>query len=759
MRALLRWGRGSKRRERVARVVAPSSGLRIAQFLPNRDNRHWWIGGIVVAILLTRVSLPYHQRVVDVAETERQRRVARNNTAPIYALDARGLSYADSVFDRIEDVLATPGLTLDERMRAIDSFPLARHYLRGVELSALFQYERILPPVREHTLAILEQVLRRGVVLGGYGEGTLRGELAGYFDPKYTTAWENVDEMRIYVQTHERHMSIDETLTMEAAVLEIERYVRTLPPNVNLTARQEQIVAQLVLVLANPFVTPNLVYNEEATTDAREANAATVRTMYRERKGTHPAVYMGTFCIVALMMVLAGMFLWSQTASDRRSPRQLAAFALMITVALTLLRVVTWAMRHPNLAWSSWVDFPILLIPVATTAALSSILLGVQFGIVSTVFLTVVAGLMAGASSAAGVPQFLTLLAAGFLTTHVMMGVHRRRDLAFAGLYTSVVATLIVFGATLTQSGVSNWEMLRVVAWAFGSGLLVTAIVPGVLPPFEYVAGTASDLELLDLSDLNHPLLQQMQKVAPGTFNHSLNVSRLAESASEVVGANALLARVGAYYHDIGKMSSPQYFIENQEGGPNPHDRLTPTMSVRVLVAHVKDGVELAREHSLPGAIIDLIEQHHGASLIRPFYSKAVDQGDPASEPDFRYPGPKPQTKVAAIMMLADSIEAAANARFKKTSGLGRRECDQLVIDIVSNYVLDNQLDECDLTLNDLRLVSERFERSLLAMYHSRIDYPEPKAATATDETELDSALEAADEPDEPVAVKNGSHV
>ena len=136
MRALRRWGRGSKRRERVARVVAPSSGLRIAQFLPNRENRHWWIGGIVVAILLARVSLPYHQRVVDVTETERQRRVARNNTAPIYALDARGLSYAGSVFDRIEDVLATPGLTLDERMRAIENFPLARHYLRGVELSA-----------------------------------------------------------------------------------------------------------------------------------------------------------------------------------------------------------------------------------------------------------------------------------------------------------------------------------------------------------------------------------------------------------------------------------------------------------------------------------------------------------------------------------------------------------------------------------------------------------------------------------------------
>jgi putative nucleotidyltransferase with HDIG domain len=757
MRALWRWGRGSKRRER-ARVVAPVSALRLTHFLPNRSNQHWWIGGALVAIILTRISLPYHQRVVDVTDTERQRQIARSNTAPIYTLDPRGLSYANSVFGRIEDVLTTPGLTLDERLRAIDNFPLARLHLRGIDLSALFRYEALLSPVREHTLRILGQVLGRGIVLADYGEGTLRGELSAYFDPKYTTAWESVDEMRIYVQPSNRHISIRDTLTMEEAVLEIERYVRTLPPDPTLTARQEQLVAQLILVMANPSITPNLVYNEEATNEARERSAATVRTVYRERQGTHPAVYMGTLCIVGLMMVLAGMFLWSQTATSRPSVRQLAAFGLMLVVAVTLLRVVTWAMQHPNLAWSVWVDFPILLIPVATTAALSSILLGVQFGIVSTVFLTVIAGLMVGASSASGVPQFLTLLAAGFLTTHVMMGVHRRRDLAFAGLYTSVVAMLIVFGATLMQADVSNWEMLRTVGWALASGLLVTAIVPGVLPPFEYVAGTASDLELLDLSDLNHPLLLQMRKVAPGTFNHSLNVSRLAEAAAEVVGANALLARVGAYYHDIGKMQYPQYFIENQGGGPNPHDRLMPTMSVRVLVAHVKDGVELAREHSLPGAIIDLVEQHHGASLIRSFYRKAMDQGDPASESDFRYPGPKPQTKVAAIMMLADSIEAAANARFKNAAELGRRECDQLVNDIVNTYVLDHQLEECDLTLNDLRLIGDRFERSLLAMYHSRIDYPKDQV-TAADETELDGAPGVVDVVEEPIAVKNGSHV
>lgn len=759
MRLPLRWGRGNKRRARAARVVAHTSALSITQFLPNRHNRLWWIGGIVAALVLTRVSLPFHQRVVDVAETDRLRMIARSNTAPIYTLDPRGLSYAASVFGRIEDVLTTPGLTLDERMRAIDNFPLARHYLRGIDLSALFRYERLLPPVRERTLRILTQVLGRGIVLGGYGEGTLRGELAAYFDPKYTTAWENVDQMRIRVLPDDRHMSIGGALTMEQAVLEIERYVQTLPPDQDLTARQEQVVQQLILVLATPFITPNLVYNEEATGEARQRNAAQVQTVYRRRQGTHPTVYIGTLCIVGLMMTLAGMFLWSQTATSRKSVRQLAAFAIMIAVALALLRGVTWAMQHPNLAWSAWVDFPILLIPVATTAALSSILLGVQFGIVSTVFLTVVAGLMVGASSVSGVPQFLTLLAAGFLTTHVMMGVHRRRDLALAGLYTSIVATLIVFGATLMQADVVGWEMLRTVGWAFASGLLVTAVVPGVLPPFEYVAGAASDLELLDLSDLNHPLLLQMQKVAPGTFNHSLNVSRLAEGAAEVVGANALLARVGAYYHDIGKMQYPQYFIENQEGGANPHDRLTPTMSVRVLVAHVKDGSELAKEHALPGAIIDLIEQHHGASLIRPFYRKAVDLGDAVSESDFRYPGPKPQTKVAAIMMLADSIEAAANARFKKASELGRRECDQVVTDIVSTYVLDAQLEECDLTLNDLRLVSERFERTLLGMYHSRIDYPKPEAAEASDETELDGVLAAPGAAGGSVPVKNGSHV
>jgi len=236
--------------------------------------------------------------------------------------------------------------------------------------------------------------------------------------------------------------------------------------------------------------------------------------------------------------------------------------------------------------------------------------------------------------------------------------------------------------------------------------------------------GQHSDIRLLELSNLNNPLLRKLAVQAPGTYNHSVIVGTLAEAAAQAVGGNSLLCRVAAYYHDIGKMSKPEYFIENQMNATGLHDKLSPTMSSLVIASHVKDGVRMARDFNLPQPIIDLIPQHHGTRLITYFFNKAKTLANPeiqeVSESNFRYPGPKPQSKEGAIFMMADSVEAAARTIDEPTPA----KFQDMIRKILNAVILDDQLTETDLTFSDLDRIQDAFERTLTSLYHHRIDYP-----------------------------------
>jgi hypothetical protein len=259
------------------------------------------------------------------------------------------------------------------------------------------------------------------------------------------------------------------------------------------------------------------------------------------------------------------------------------------------------------------------------------------------------------------------------------------------------------------------------------SGLLMT----GLLPFVERLFDVQTDLSLLELGDASHPLLQELARRAPGTYNHSINVASLGEAAAEAIGANGLLVRIGAYFHDIGKMAKPQYFVENQGQAPSRHESLMPAMSTLVIIAHVKDGAELARRHHLPQSVIDFIEQHHGTTLVEYFYDQAnkmyasdPDRGE-VDETSFRYPGPKPQSKEAGVMMLADAVESASRALVEPTPA----RIGGLVHDIVMKKLLDGQFDECGLTLRELNTVEDTLVKSVTAVYHSRIKYPDQQTA------------------------------
>lgn len=225
---------------------------------------------------------------------------------------------------------------------------------------------------------------------------------------------------------------------------------------------------------------------------------------------------------------------------------------------------------------------------------------------------------------------------------------------------------------------------------------------------------------------MNAPILRQLMIEAPGTYHHSILVGNLAEAAAESINANPLLARVASYYHDIGKIKKPLYFIENAGGQRNRHDKLAPSMSALILTSHVKDGVELAREHKLGVELIDIIQQHHGTTLIKFFYGRAKDQADPEvqqiDERDYRYHGPKPQTREAALIMLADAVEAASRTLTDPTPA----RIQGMVQKLINNIFIDGQLDECDLTLKDLNQIAKSFNRVLSGSFHHRVDYPEP---------------------------------
>jgi hypothetical protein len=327
----------------------------------------------------------------------------------------------------------------------------------------------------------------------------------------------------------------------------------------------------------------------------------------------------------------------------------------------------------------------------------------------------------------------------------LLPSVPSRSTLVVVGLWSAVVYFLVFWGTTVIENqgiasfsnpwGVPLWRdtaawiaSLRGAGWCLAAGFLVS----GSLPFVEATFGAVTDISLLELGDVSHPLLQELVHRAPGTYNHSITVASIGETAADAIGANGLLVRVGAYFHDIGKMLKPHYFVENMSGDENRHEHLAPAMSTLIIIGHVKDGADLAQEHNLPRPLIDFIEQHHGTTLVEYFYREAARQAEEqpdhrtdADESHFRYPGPKPQTRESAVLMIADAVEGASRALSEPIPS----RIERLVHDIAMRRLLDGQFDECGLTITEVSRIEESLTKSLTAMYHGRVKYPEPRTA------------------------------
>lgn len=386
-----------------------------------------------------------------------------------------------------------------------------------------------------------------------------------------------------------------------------------------------------------------------------------------------------------------------------------------------------------------------LCVPYAFAPLVLSVLLGKNHGIYAAVFVSLWGALVYRSIDAI----FLVMsLISGFIAVFITLEVRRRVQLVragfFVGLSTWILALIFgLIGPIIWESlGGTNWKIIGMQSMvAIGSGIITGFMVSGALPIFEWAFRITTNISWLELADLNHPLLKRLVIEAPGTYHHSLVVANLAEAAAETIGASASMCRVCSYFHDIGKLVKPEYFTENMRRDRNPHDELAPTMSALIIIAHVKEGVDLALKFGLNQEIIDVIQQHHGTSLVYFFYKRALQQQEDARaggkimnireedipevrEESFRYSGPRPQTREAAIISLADCIESASRSLDRVTP----QKIDQLIQDIIEKRLLDGQLKECDLTMRELEEVAESFRRTLQSMMHSRVAYPDSKS-------------------------------
>ena len=426
----------------------------------------------------------------------------------------------------------------------------------------------------------------------------------------------------------------------------------------------------------------------------------------------------GGFLISSLLMFILYRDIMRYKPAYIKKYNMLLLLGLLVIGTLLIGRLFAYLMSglSKGLEYKA-LDSALFGIPVPAGAMLVSLIFDFHTAITLSFTVSLLTGLWLHDASFT-VYAFVGSITAAFsvIRCKKRSGLLRGGGYVIAANVITVVIMLLFKGELFTEKGPPS------IFFAALGGMSVAAIVSLLLPLIEYSFKVTTDISLLELLDLNQPVMKSLMITAPGTYHHSVIVGNLVESAAEAAGVNPLLARVSAYYHDIGKIKMPDYFVENQAGPVSRHNRLTPHMSSMIIINHVKEGVELARQYKLPESVIDILEQHHGTMLVSYFYQKAKEKGEEGLTvaEDYKYHGPKPQTRVAALVMMADAVEAASRVLTDPTPS----RIASLVDRIINHIFLEGQLDECELTLKDIHEIKKRFTYILTGIFHKRVDYP-----------------------------------
>ena len=513
-------------------------------------------------------------------------------------------------------------------------------------------------------------------------------------------------------------------------------------------------LAEAGIKLASGFLHPNLTFNQRETEGRKELARAAVKPTYHKIKKGEMLVREGErignehlaklseeiksqnrvdmLGRVPAMAILIAAFLWiiylagpSTVKTFNRSGREILFSALCLFGFFLLIWGYNFVAEEMSRTLPHVSSRALLFaLPLPCAAMLICVFQGVQIAGAFSLVISVLAALIAGGK----VEFFVFFFTSSLVAAYGVRSCTERGVLIKTGLIVGILNVILSLSLVMILGSLYTWESVVSAIAGFVGGIFAGVIATGILPLIEMSFGFTTDIKLLELSSLDQPLLRELMVQAPGTYHHSVITSNMVEATAGAVQADPLLCKVAAYYHDIGKMKKPLYFIENQMGMENRHEKLAPSMSSLILISHVKDGADLARKHGLGQEIIDIIQQHHGRSLITYFYQKAKERtagkgvrSTEINEEDFRYPGPRPQTKEAGLVMLADMVEAASRSLVDPTPA----RIQGMVQKVINNVFSDGQLDECELTLRDLHEIAKSFNKTLSGIFHQRIEYPE----------------------------------
>jgi putative nucleotidyltransferase with HDIG domain len=516
-------------------------------------------------------------------------------------------------------------------------------------------------------------------------------------------------------------------------------------------AADYQLIVDLTQNLLQPNITPNRNETQERKAAAesavkpvfqkikagemllREGERVTafkllkLKMLQEEQQGTQILLRsIGAALILAALLMAAFVLYHQRAGGERQLGRRDLLFIAVVLCTFFAVAEVSASLAQ-TLEQNTAFSFRAISVFYATPIAAAPMLICLFLGLSAAMPLAVILGVCVAIVDQDTFVVFLYFFVSGAMGAYWIRYCRERKVFIKAGaklglLHMGLVTAIAVYGGRLSLPTLA-WEW----ALSFLGGIGCGVVASGLVPLVEIIFGYTSDIKLLELANLDQPLMRQLMIEAPGTYHHSVIVGNLVEAAASETGANPLLAKVCGYYHDIGKVKKPEYFIENQAGGRNRHDRLAPSMSALILIAHIKDGLELARRHKLGPDIADTIQQHHGTSLIRYFYEKAkqLKGAEAVNIDNYRYPGPKPQTREAGLVMLADVVEAASRTLENPTPA----RIQGLVQNLINNIFSDGQLDNCELTLRDLHKIAKSFNKILNGIHHHRIEYPESRTA------------------------------
>ena len=630
------------------------------------------------------VVAPYG--VVDWGATQKARQIAAASIPEVYTSNTKILAVQKHILVRqfalLEALAEDPGAPLSLREAAVEK-AIPVNLPSAVWGEVLGLSPTTLSQLQQDATLTLASVMGpgNGVRDNSVGVGEAKGFVA-----QLVAQEEPNPGLRLFLTDFTQNLVVPNTFPNRAATLARRQAAMNRVPEVKILKGEQVLQAGQVVT-------------------ATDVNV--LKELGLLNQGFNPGPIIGAALFSAVMVSLIGAYFWLL----RRSQAENVSVALITGVILVASVIAADAMSGLGV-------LNYLVVP--TAAIMVSALVDTGIGVVVTGILSLAIATLIGADLNVALVSFFGGIAGVFGVSRLS----QRYDIVRAGLMVGVVNVVALLGLDVMQgAGLLQQPVWIQLVWALLDGLLAAVFSMGLIPVIEGPFGIITAVKLIELANPNQPLLHRLLVEAPGTYNHSIMVGNLAEAGTEAVGGNSLLARVGAYYHDIGKSKRPYFFVDNQFGAENPHDKLAPSLSSLIISSHVRDGIELAREHRVPEAVVNFIREHHGTTLIYYFYRKALDAdtGEGVTEADFRYDGPRPQSKETAIVMLADASEATTRTLKTHTP----QAIEQVVRKIIKDRLTDGQLDESNLTLKELDIIAKTFTRVLTGFFHQRIEYPE----------------------------------